>query len=92
MGAQQLADVTFMVSRASALAQGKPFDADAAQVVRQAIERQISAEAMPAVLSGLVYDDGIIDPRDTRDVLGIALSAIHTAPVRGTGAFGVFRM
>jgi acyl-CoA carboxylase subunit beta len=92
MGAQQLADVTYMVSRASALAQGKPFDDDGAQVVRHAIEQQISAEAMPMVLSGLVYDDGIIDPRDTRDVLGVALSAIHTAPVRGTDAFGVFRM
>jgi acetyl-CoA carboxylase carboxyltransferase component len=56
------------------------------------IERQITAESMPLVLSGLVYDDGIIDPRDTRDVLGLALSAIHTAPVRGTSAFGVFRM
>ena len=44
------------------------------------------------VLSGLVYDDGIIDPRDTRDVLGVALSAIHTAPVEGTSSFGVFRM
>jgi acyl-CoA carboxylase subunit beta len=92
MGAQQLADVSTMVSRASALAQGRPFDEDAAQLMRQAIERQITAEAMPMVLSGLVYDDGIIDPRDTRDVLGIALSAIHTAPVSGTDAFGVFRM
>ena len=92
MGAQQLAEVTYAVSRASALAQGKPFDADGAQVVRAMIEQQISAEAMPLVLSGMVYDDGIIDPRDTRDVLGIALSAIHTAPVRGTSAFGVFRM
>ena len=92
MGARQLADVTTMVSRASALAQGKPFDEDGAEVVRRMIEQQISAEAMPAVLSGLVYDDGIIDPRDTRDVLGLALSAIHTAPVRGTDAFGVFRM
>jgi acyl-CoA carboxylase subunit beta len=92
MGAQQLADVTYLVSKASALGQGKPFDEDGAQVVRQMIEQQISAEAMPMVLSGMVYDDGIIDPRDTRDVLGLALSAIHTAPVRGTGAFGVFRM
>ncbi|MEV6850252.1 acyl-CoA carboxylase subunit beta [Actinoplanes sp. NPDC051411] len=92
MGAQQLADVTYMVSKASALAQNKPFDEDGAQVVRQMIEQQIEAEAMPAVLSGLVYDDGIIDPRDTRDVLGVALSAIHTAPVEGTGSFGVFRM
>jgi acetyl-CoA carboxylase carboxyltransferase component len=92
MGAQQLADVTYAVSKASALAQGRPFDEDGAQVVRHMVEQQISAEAMPMVLSGLVYDDGIIDPRDTRDVLGVALSAIHTAPVQGTGAFGVFRM
>ena len=41
------------------------------------------------VLSGLLYDDGIIDPRDTRTVLGIALSAIHTAPVaRRRSGFG----
>nr|WP_318843268.1 carboxyl transferase domain-containing protein [Janibacter indicus] len=92
MGAEQLAEVTYSVSRASALAQGKPFDEEGAQAVRAAIEAQISAEAMPMVMSGMVYDDGIIDPRDTRDVLGIALSAIHTAPVEGTSSFGVFRM
>jgi acetyl-CoA carboxylase carboxyltransferase component len=92
MGARQLAEVTYLVSKASALAQNKPFDEDGAQVVRKMIEQQIEAEAMPMVLSGLVYDDGIIDPRDTRDVLGVALSAIHTAPVEGTGSFGVFRM
>lgn len=92
MGAQQLADVTYSVSKASALAQGKPFDEEGAQQLRAFVEGQISAEAMPMVLSGLVYDDGIIDPRDTRDVLAIALSAIHTAPVEGTSSFGVFRM
>jgi acetyl-CoA carboxylase carboxyltransferase component len=92
MGAQQLADVTYSVSRASALAQNKPFDEEGAQLVRSAIERQIEAESMPLVLSGLVYDDGIIDPRDTRTVLGLALSAIHTATVEGTDSFGVFRM
>jgi acetyl-CoA carboxylase carboxyltransferase component len=39
-----------------------------------------------------VRDDGLIDPRDTRTVLGISLSAIHSAPVVGTDRFGVFRM
>lgn len=92
MGATQLADVITNVSRASALAQSKPFDEEGAAAMHAAIEKQISAEAMPMVLSGLVYDDGIIDPRDTRDVLGVALSAIHTAPVEGTSSFGVFRM
>lgn len=92
MGAQQLADVAYSVSKASALAQDKPFDEEGAQAMRAFIEGKITAEALPMVLSGLVYDDGIIDPRDTRDVLGIALSAIHTAPVEGTSSFGVFRM
>ena len=63
-----------------------------ADELRTMITDQITAESMPMVLSGMVYDDGIIDPRDTRDVLGIALSAIHTAPVEGTSSFGVFRM
>ncbi len=43
-------------------------------------------------LSGMLYDDGVIDPRDTRTVLGIALSAIHTARSRAPSNFGVFRM
>jgi acetyl-CoA carboxylase carboxyltransferase component len=92
MGATQLADVTYAVSKASALSQGREFDEAAGLALRGFIEQQIAAEAMPLVLSGLVYDDGIIDPRDTRDVLGLALSAVHTAPVAGTAGFGVFRM
>jgi acetyl-CoA carboxylase carboxyltransferase component len=43
-------------------------------------------------LSGMLYDDGIIDPRDTRTVLGIALSAVHSAPVAGARGYGVFRL
>jgi len=92
MGAQQLADVTYSVSRASALATGRPFDEEGALAIRAAIEQQVEAESLPMVLSGMVYDDGVIDPRDTRTVLGIALSAVHSAPVEGTDAFGVFRM
>jgi len=43
-------------------------------------------------MSARLFDDGIIDPRDTRDVLGIALSAAHSNEVRGADRFGVFRM
>ena len=92
MGAQQLADVAYNVSKASAESRGMPFDEEGMQAIREMIEGQITAESMPMVLSGLVYDDGIIDPRDTRDVLGIALSAAHTAPVEGTSSYGIFRM
>jgi acetyl-CoA carboxylase carboxyltransferase component len=64
--------------------------------MRAYVEGQIEAESLPMFLSGRLYDDGVIDPRDTRTVLGLCLSAIHNAPVEGTrfdGAnFGVFRM
>jgi acetyl-CoA carboxylase carboxyltransferase component len=43
-------------------------------------------------LSGRLYDDGIIDPRDTRTVLGLCLSAIASAAIEGAGSYGVFRM
>ncbi len=52
--------------------------------MRAYVEGQIEAESLPMFLSGRLYDDGVIDPRDTRTVLGICLSAIHSAPVEGT--------
>ncbi|HEY1738205.1 MAG TPA: carboxyl transferase domain-containing protein, partial [Acidimicrobiia bacterium] len=75
MGPQQLAGVLSIVARQSAESQGKPFDEDADARQRQAVEEQIERESHAFFNSGKVYDDGIIDPRDTRTVLGIALSA-----------------
>ncbi|MQS37358.1 acyl-CoA carboxylase subunit beta [Streptomyces katsurahamanus] len=93
MGSQQLAGVLSIVARASAAAKGRPYDEEADAGLRAMVEAQIDAESLPAFLSGRLYDDGVIDPRDTRTVLGLCLSAIHTAPVEGArGGFGVFRM
>jgi acyl-CoA carboxylase subunit beta len=93
MGPAQLAGVLSIVSRAAAAAAGRPFDEDADAAMRVAVESQIEAESLPMFLSGRIYDDGIIDPRDTRTVLGLCLSVIHGAPVQGTRAgYGVFRM
>ena len=50
------------------------------------------SESLPAYTSGRLLDDGIIDPRDSRTVLGIALSAVHSQEVCGAREFGVFRM
>ena len=92
MGPQQLAGVLSIVARAAADAKGQPYDEQADQQMRAYVEGQIEAESLPMFLSGRLYDDGVIDPRDTRTVLGICLSAIHSAPVEGTSNFGVFRM
>ncbi|MEE4021475.1 acyl-CoA carboxylase subunit beta [Gordonia sp. PKS22-38] len=92
MGAAQLAGVISIVSRAATEARGGTVDEAADAAMKQMIEGQIEAESVPAFLSGMLYDDGVIDPRDTRTVLGLCLSAIHSAPVQGTSNFGVFRM
>ncbi|WP_182347954.1 acyl-CoA carboxylase subunit beta [Tomitella gaofuii] len=92
MGPAQLAGVISIVRRASAEAKGRPFDEEADAGMRAMVEAQIEAESLPMFLSGRVFDDGIIDPRDTRTVLGMCLSAIASAPIEGTGNFGVFRM
>ncbi|MDV5147533.1 carboxyl transferase domain-containing protein [Streptomyces sp. SBC-4] len=93
MGPQQLAGVLSIVARASAAAKGQPYDDEADAGLRALVEAQIESESLPMFLSGRLYDDGVIDPRDTRTVLGLCLSAIHTAPVEGArGGFGVFRM
>jgi acetyl-CoA carboxylase carboxyltransferase component len=92
MGPEQLAGVLSIVARQSAASTGRPFDEEADAAMRQAVEEQIERESLPLFLTARVYDDGIIDPRDTRTVLGLCLSALHTRPVRGTDGYGVFRM
>jgi len=92
MGAQQLAGVLSIVGKASADAAGREFDAEADATRRQAIEAQIERESHAFFVSARLYDDGVIDPRDTRSVLGMALSAACSGPVEGRRGFGVFRM
>ncbi len=91
MGPQQLAGVLSIVARAAAEGRGKPYDEEADAGMRAFIEASVEEQSLPFFLSGLVYDDGVIDPRDTRTVLGICLSVIANQPVEGTDRFGVFR-
>lgn len=93
MGPAQLAGVLSIVARQSAEARGQAYDEEADAALRAMVEQQIESESLPMFLSGRLYDDGVIDPRDTRTVLGLCLSAVHSAPVEGArGGFGVFRM
>jgi len=92
MGPQQLAGVLSIVARQAAAGRGQEYSEENDQAMRTMVENQIEAESLPMFLSGMLYDDGIIDPRDTRTVLGISLSTIHNGPISGAGGFGVFRM
>ncbi len=92
MGPQQLAGVMSIVARQSAASMGRPFDEAADAAMRTAVEEQIERESLALFMTGRVYDDGIIDPRDTRTVLGICLSVVHNNVVEGRHGYGVFRM
>ena len=92
MGPQQLAGVLSIVARAAAESKGAVYDEEADVGLRAFVEDQVEAESLPFFLSGRLYDDGVIDPRDTRTVLGICLSVINNGPYQGTDHFGVFRM
>jgi acetyl-CoA carboxylase carboxyltransferase component len=92
MGGPQLAGTMEIVARQAAAARGQPFDEEAAAGVRAMVEKQLDTESAALFLSGRLYDDGVIDPRETRTVLGIALSSVHCGPIETDGRFGVFRM
>ncbi len=93
MGPAQLAGVLDIVGRQSAAAQGKAYDEEGAALMKDMVEQQIEKESLALFLSGRMYDDGIIDPRDTRTVLGLALTVVNHAPVVGVhDGWGVFRL
>jgi len=91
MGPAQLAGVLSIVARQAAAARGQPYDEAADAALRTAVESQVEAQSLAFAMSGRLYDDGVIDPRDTRTVLGLCLSAVHSSGWQGTRGYGVFR-
>ena len=78
MGPEQLAGTLSIVARQAAAAAGRPFDEEADAKRRELIEGQIERESLAPFTSGRLFDDGILDPRDSRTALGLALSAVHS--------------
>lgn len=91
MGAQQAAGVLVQVKREQAQRAGQQFDDDDEQRLKQPIVEQYERQAHAFYSSARLWDDGVIDPAQTREVLALALSASLNAPIEPT-RFGVFRM
>jgi len=92
MGPKQMAGVMTIVQRAATQRRGEVFD-EAANAKRVAIVEHWAEERSKGLYAtARVSDDGMIDPRDTRTVLGIALSACHSKAVAGTKEYGTWRM
>jgi len=91
MGPQQLSGVMDLIRREAAARQRIPVDEARFNAEKQALEDQITRESDPYFATARLWDDGIIDPRDTLTVLAISLSAALNRPVEGTMEWGVFR-
>lgn len=91
MGGEQAAGVLVQVKREQAERRGDPFTDEEEQQLAQPILQQYEHQGHPWYSSARLWDDGVIDPAQTRDVLGLAISASLNAPVEQT-TFGVFRM
>ncbi|MDP6978877.1 MAG: carboxyl transferase domain-containing protein [Myxococcota bacterium] len=92
MGGKQIAGVMSIVRRGQAARKGEPFDEKADEMIRAMVEEAQERGSVALEASGAISDDGIIDPRDTRTVLGICLSVVRTKPIEGTDGYGVFRL
>jgi len=92
MGPEQLAGVMSIVRRGAAERAGQPYDEAQDKMIRQMVIDQIDKESNAFYATGRIWDDGVIDPRDTRTALGVALSAAFNNLVKGSDNFGVFRM
>jgi len=92
MGPRQMAGVMSIVRRERAARRGEQVSEEAEAAVTQAVEDFAEAGSLALYATGRVADDGIIDPRDTRTVLAMALSACHSGPVQGAAGYGVFRL
>lgn len=91
MGPQQLSGVMDIIKREAASKAGQRVDEEKLSALKRSLEDQIQRESDPYFATARIWDDGIIDPRDTRAVLAISLSAAHHRPVQGTMEWGVFR-
>jgi acetyl-CoA carboxylase carboxyltransferase component len=91
MGPQQLSGVMDIIKREAAAKAGQVVDEDKLEASRKALEAQIQSESDSYFATARLWDDGIIDPRDTRTILGITLAIACNQPVEGTMEWGVFR-
>jgi acyl-CoA carboxylase subunit beta len=91
MGGKQLAGVLEIIKRDAAEKKGEKVDEEHLSMAKLMIETQINEESTALFATARVWDDGVLDPRDTRTVLAIALSSAYSAPVDGTTSWGVFR-
>ena len=92
MGADQLSGVMEIIKRNSASSLNKAIDEEKLKIEKEKLAEQADKKASVWHTTSEVWDDGVIDPTDTRKYLSLALAAVYNNEIKGSSSFGVFRM
>ncbi|MCX8112358.1 MAG: acyl-CoA carboxylase subunit beta [Bacteroidia bacterium] len=92
MGPEQLAGVMEAIQRQAAERADIPYDEQQAAMLRQHLMQEIERTSDAWYGTAQLWDDAVIDPRQTRDYLGICLAVVNEQPIQPSNTYGVFRM
>ncbi len=92
MGPEQLAGVMGIIQKQAAKKAGMDYDQAQAKMLRDHMVNEAVKQSDAWYSSGQIWDDGVIDPRQTRNYLGMCLAVVNNAPIKGTDSYGIFRM
>ena len=91
MGAEQLAGVMDIVQRASAKSKGVEFDEDKAAMLKAMLIADVESKSSAWHSTSELWDDGVIDPRETRNYMGFCLAIVYNQKIKGSHGYGVWR-
>jgi len=91
MGSEQLAGVMDIIQRASAKSLGQEFDEEKAAMLKGMLIAEADSKANAWHSTSELWDDGVIDPRETRNYLGFVLAVVYNQPIVGSDGYGVWR-
>jgi acetyl-CoA carboxylase carboxyltransferase component len=92
MGPEQLSGVMEMIQRQAAERSGIPYDEQQGAMIRNHLMSEVEKQSNAWYASSQLWDDGVIDPRETRNYLGFCLAVVNNKPIQSSNTYGVFRM
>lgn len=91
MGSEQMAGVMEIIQRGAAEASGREYDEAQGEMLKAMLIAEADNKASAYHSTSELWDDGVIDPRETRNYLGFSLAVVYSQPIKGADSFGVFR-
>lgn len=92
MGSEQLAGVMEIIQKAAAKKMGIPYDEENGNMLKQMMIMEAESKSSAWYSTSELWDDGLLDPRETRNYLGFSLAIVYNQEIKGTEGYGVWRM